>query len=93
MLAALLVGSPEEVAKKILFEHELFHNGRFMAQIRVGTLSHDRVIRAIEWLSIEVTPILRKVFGRRSAAGSGGSAAGRYNTGEPLNNWQVCAAT
>jgi alkanesulfonate monooxygenase SsuD/methylene tetrahydromethanopterin reductase-like flavin-dependent oxidoreductase (luciferase family) len=72
---ALLVGSPEEVAEKILFEHELFGNTRFMAQISVGTLPHDKVMRAIELFGTEVAPTVRKELARRSAAGTGGSAA------------------
>ncbi|MDQ3862384.1 MAG: LLM class flavin-dependent oxidoreductase [Actinomycetota bacterium] len=59
---ALLVGSPEEVAEKILFEHELFGNQRFMAQISVGTLSHDKVMRAIELFGTEVAPAVRSVL-------------------------------
>ena len=57
---ALLTGSPEEVAEKILFEHDIFHKGRFMAQISVGPMAHHRVMRAIELCSTEVTPIARK---------------------------------
>ena len=72
---ALLVGSPEEVVEKILFEHELFGNTRFMAQISVGTLPHEKVMRAIELLGTEVAPVVRKELGRRSATGTGGPAA------------------
>jgi hypothetical protein len=36
---ALLAGSSEEVAEKIPFEHDIFGNGRFMAQISVGTMA------------------------------------------------------
>ncbi len=72
---ALLVGSPEEVVEKILFEHELFDNERFMAQISVGALPHDRVMRAIELFATEVAPAVRKEVSRRSAASAGGPAA------------------
>jgi probable LLM family oxidoreductase len=65
---ALLVGSPEEVVEKILFEHELFGNERFLAQISVGALPHDRVMRAIELFGTEVAPAVRKELSRRSAA-------------------------
>ncbi|MDQ3793287.1 MAG: LLM class flavin-dependent oxidoreductase, partial [Actinomycetota bacterium] len=71
---ALLVGSPEEVAQKILFEHDIFGNERFMAQISVGTLPHDRVMRAIELFGTEVAPAVRKELTRRSTAGTGGPA-------------------
>ena len=75
MRGALLVGSPEEVAEKILFEHELFGHQRFMAQISVGPLPHDRAMRAIELFGTEVAPAVRKELARRSAAGAGGPAA------------------
>jgi alkanesulfonate monooxygenase SsuD/methylene tetrahydromethanopterin reductase-like flavin-dependent oxidoreductase (luciferase family) len=72
---ALVVGSPEEVAEKILFQHELFGHQRFMAQISVGTMPHDKVMRAIELYGTEVAPALRKELRRRSAASAGGPAA------------------
>ena len=65
---ALLVGSPGEVVEKILHEHELFGNERFMAQISVGTLPHDRVMRAIELFGTEVAPAVRKALAPRPAA-------------------------
>ena len=69
---ALLVGSPEEVTEKILYEHELFGHERFMAQISVGTLAHERVMRAIELFGTEVAPAVRKEISRRSATSPGG---------------------
>jgi probable LLM family oxidoreductase len=60
---ALLVGSPREVAEKILFEHELFGHQRFLAQISVGPLPHANVMRAIELFGAEVAPIVRKALG------------------------------
>ena len=68
---ALVVGSPKEVAEKILFEHDLFGNDRFMAQISVGTLPHARVMRAIELFGTEVAPIVRKELTRRAATTAG----------------------
>ncbi len=75
MRGALVVGSPEEVAEKILFEHELFGHQRFMAQISVGTIAHEKVMRAIELFGTEVAPAVREELGRRSAASAGGPAA------------------
>jgi probable LLM family oxidoreductase len=65
---ALLVGSPEEVTEKILYEHELFGNERFMAQISVGALPHEKVMRAIELFGTEVAPAVRKELSPRPAA-------------------------
>jgi probable LLM family oxidoreductase len=65
---ALLVGSPGEVVEKILYEHELFGNERFMAQISVGTLPHDKVMGAIELFGTEVAPAVRNALAPRPAA-------------------------
>ena len=59
---ALAVGSPEEVVEKILFEHELFRHQRFMAQISIGTMPHDKVMRAIELFGTEVAHAVRSVL-------------------------------
>jgi probable LLM family oxidoreductase len=53
---ALVVGSPDDVVKKILYQHELFGHERFLGQISVGDLPHDKVLRAIELLGTEVVP-------------------------------------
>ncbi len=72
---ALVVGSPEEVVEKILYEHELFGHQRFTAQISVGTLPHAKVMRAIELFGTEVAPAVRKETERRSTSSSEGPAA------------------
>jgi alkanesulfonate monooxygenase SsuD/methylene tetrahydromethanopterin reductase-like flavin-dependent oxidoreductase (luciferase family) len=64
---ALMVGSPQEVAEKILFQHEHFGHDRFMAQISVGSLPHAQVLRAIELLGTEVVPLVRKELARSVA--------------------------
>jgi probable LLM family oxidoreductase len=60
---ALLVGSPQEVIDKILFEHEVFRHDRFLAQLTVGPMPHDRVMRAIELLGTVVAPAVRRALG------------------------------
>ena len=60
---ALLVGSPAEVAEKILFEHELFGHQRFLAQISVGPVPHANVRRAIELFGTAVAPAVRAALG------------------------------
>jgi probable LLM family oxidoreductase len=57
---ALVVGSPQEVTEKILFQHEIFEHDRFLGQISVGTLPHDKVMRSIELFGTEVAPVVRK---------------------------------
>ncbi|HRH47950.1 MAG TPA: LLM class flavin-dependent oxidoreductase [Panacibacter sp.] len=59
---ALLVGSPQEVIDKILYEHELFGNTRFMVQFSVGTLPHKQMMHAIELFGNVVAPAIRKAL-------------------------------
>jgi probable LLM family oxidoreductase len=65
---ALAVGSPEQVAEKILFEHELFGNTRYVAQMSVGAVKHSDVLRSMELFGTEVAPIVRAEVGRRQGA-------------------------
>ena len=62
---SLLVGSPQQVIDKILYEHELFGNTRFLLHISVGTLPHGQVMRAIELLGTVVAPAVKKVLGAK----------------------------
>ncbi|HEX2078657.1 MAG TPA: LLM class flavin-dependent oxidoreductase [Longimicrobium sp.] len=62
---ALLVGSPQEVIDKILFEHELFGNDRFLMQLALGPMPHAQVMRAIELLGAVVAPAVRDEVARR----------------------------
>jgi probable LLM family oxidoreductase len=56
---ALAVGSPEEVAEKILAEHALFANDRYVGQMSVGAVSHRDVLRSMELFGTEVAPLVR----------------------------------
>jgi len=57
---AILVGSPQEVIDKILLEHELFRNDRFLIQFSVGTMPHAKIMRSIELYGGIVAPAVRK---------------------------------
>ncbi len=59
---SLLVGSPQQVIDKILYEHDLFKNERFLAQMSVGTLPHDKMMRSIELFGTKVAPAIRKAL-------------------------------
>jgi probable LLM family oxidoreductase len=74
---ALLVGDPQEVIDKILFEHELFAHQRFLMQMSVGTMPHAQIMHSIELLGDVVAPAVRKaladahsVAGRAETAGA-----------------------
>jgi probable LLM family oxidoreductase len=64
---ALAVGTPEQVAEKILFEHELFGHQRYVAQMSVGAVAHPDVMRSIELYGTEVAPVVRAEVERREA--------------------------
>lgn len=59
---AVMVGSPQQVIDKILFEHELFHHDRFLAQMGVGPLSHKKLLKSIELFGTTVAPAIRKAL-------------------------------
>ena len=63
----LLVGSPQEVVEKIVFQHELFGHQRFLAQFSVGTVEHRDVLKSIELLGTAVAPAVRAEVARRTA--------------------------
>lgn len=69
---ALTVGSPEQIAEKILVEHELSGHDRYLAQMSVGAVAHQDVLRSIELFGTEVVPLVRRELERRAPAPSAG---------------------
>ena len=65
---ALAIGTPEQVAEKILFEYELFGNQRYGGQMSVGAVAHRDVLRSIELFGTEVAPLVRAELARRQPA-------------------------
>jgi probable LLM family oxidoreductase len=59
------VGSPEQVAEKLLHHHAVFGHQRTMLQLAVGPVPHREVMRAIELLGTKVAPIVRQEVARR----------------------------
>jgi probable LLM family oxidoreductase len=64
---ALAVGSPEQVAEKILAEHALFGHQRYIGQISVGAVTHSDVLRSMELFGTEVASLVRTEVARRTA--------------------------
>jgi alkanesulfonate monooxygenase SsuD/methylene tetrahydromethanopterin reductase-like flavin-dependent oxidoreductase (luciferase family) len=64
------VGSPEQVAEKLLHHHEVFGHQRTMLQLAVGPTPHADVMRAIELLGTKVAPVVREEIARREATES-----------------------
>jgi probable LLM family oxidoreductase len=67
---ALAVGSPEQVAEKILYEHELFGHDRYMGQMSVGAVAHADVLRSMELFGTKVAPLVREEIARRTLVSS-----------------------
>jgi len=59
---ALAVGSPEEVAEKILMQYEWFGHTRYMAQMDIGGMPYEKTAAAVELLATKVAPIVRKAI-------------------------------
>jgi probable LLM family oxidoreductase len=57
---SLLVGSPAEVAEKIISEYQLFSNTRFLAQTIAGEIPHEKLMHSIQLFGHEVAPLVRK---------------------------------
>jgi alkanesulfonate monooxygenase SsuD/methylene tetrahydromethanopterin reductase-like flavin-dependent oxidoreductase (luciferase family) len=63
---ALAVGTPDQVAEKILAEHALFGHQRYIAQMSVGAVEHRDVLRSMELFGNEVAPVVRAEVARRA---------------------------
>jgi alkanesulfonate monooxygenase SsuD/methylene tetrahydromethanopterin reductase-like flavin-dependent oxidoreductase (luciferase family) len=63
---ALAAGDPEQVAEKILYEHELFGHDRYLAQMSVGATAHKDILKSIERFGTEVAPVVRAEVARRA---------------------------
>jgi probable LLM family oxidoreductase len=70
----LFVGSPDDVADKIVALHGLFAPDRFMAQTSVGVIPHEHTLRSIELLATEVVPRVRERLATADAAAPASSA-------------------
>ncbi|MFB9948135.1 LLM class flavin-dependent oxidoreductase [Rhizobium puerariae] len=62
-LGNLFVGEPELVAEKIVAAHKVFGMDRFLLQMAIGPMPHDRIMRGIELYGTKVAPMVRKELG------------------------------
>ncbi|MDO8214178.1 LLM class flavin-dependent oxidoreductase [Conexibacter sp. CPCC 206217] len=66
--AALAVGTPEQVAEKILMEHDLFSMDRYLGHMSVGAVAHRDVLKSMELFGTEVAPLVRAELEKRTGA-------------------------
>jgi probable LLM family oxidoreductase len=62
LTGATFVGSPSEVAEKILWQHELFGHQRFLLQMIGGGMPHAQLMRSIELFGTQVAPVVRRAL-------------------------------
>ena len=62
---ANFIGTPDEIIEKILYQHEIFDHHRLLLMLSIGTMPHDKVMRAIELLGTKVAPIVRTEIANR----------------------------
>ncbi|MCM3627053.1 LLM class flavin-dependent oxidoreductase [Paenibacillus glycanilyticus] len=62
---AIPVGSPQEVAEKILRQYELFGHSRYILQLDIGNMPYAKVAKAIELLADKVAPIVRREISKQ----------------------------
>jgi len=56
----LMIGSPEQVTEKILFQKERLGHQRYLMQMSVGTMPHAQTMLSIELFGTKVAPAVRK---------------------------------
>ena len=56
----ILVGSPQQIIDKLMYERELFAHDRFLGQVDIGGLPYTKVARSIELLATQVLPTIRR---------------------------------
>jgi alkanesulfonate monooxygenase SsuD/methylene tetrahydromethanopterin reductase-like flavin-dependent oxidoreductase (luciferase family) len=59
---AMMVGSPQQIIEKILYQHELFGHSRFIAQIDSSGIPFRKVQEMIEMFATTVAPAVRKAI-------------------------------
>ncbi|PQP81636.1 LLM class flavin-dependent oxidoreductase [Paenibacillus sp. PCH8] len=57
---ALMVGSPQQIIEKMLYQYEMYGQQRFLAEIDAGGVSMDQIKKNIELLATIIMPAVKK---------------------------------
>ncbi|MDZ5609205.1 LLM class flavin-dependent oxidoreductase [Bacillus pseudomycoides] len=57
---ALMIGSPQQIIEKMLYQYELYGQQRFMAQIDFGGVPFDKIVKNIELIATGIMPAIKK---------------------------------
>ena len=55
-----MIGSPQQIIEKLLFQYELYGQQRFMAEIDFGGVLFDKIAKNIELIATEIMPVVKK---------------------------------
>ena len=56
----LVVGSVKDATEKLIYQHKLFNNTRFLAQIISGDIPHEKMMHSIELFGKNVVPAVKE---------------------------------
>ncbi|KIL51039.1 LLM class flavin-dependent oxidoreductase [Jeotgalibacillus campisalis] len=59
------IGSPQEIIEKILYQHEVLGNQRYVAQIDFGGVPFERLMKNIELIGTEILPAVKKYTAKK----------------------------
>jgi len=59
---SLFVGSPDEIADRIIALHKIIGHSRHIFQFDIGSMPHDKFLHAIELLGTKVAPKVREAL-------------------------------
>lgn len=62
---ALMVGSPQQIIEKMLYQFELYGQQRFMAQIDFGGVPYEKIAKNIELIATEIMPAVKKYTSKK----------------------------
>lgn len=62
---ALMIGSPQQIIEKMLYQYELYGQQRFMAQIDFGGVPFDKITKNIELIATKIMPEIKKYTAKK----------------------------
>lgn len=57
---ALMVGSPQQIIDKILYQYEMYGHQRFLGEIDIGGMPMDQIKKNIELIATKIMPEVKK---------------------------------
>lgn len=64
---ANVVGTPDQVIEKILYQQKIFGHDRFLLQMSVGSVPQEKLLRSIELFATEVAPAVNEELSKEKS--------------------------